>query len=190
MVDITVAEWCASFLTCFHSQKLKTRCLNDFYFYKHHFYKRLFLQRPRQQAFTFEIGTYLSATRIQVNYCPYRYHHCRFIVNIIHCDLAGTYNGSGTYLIFGYDFLIQNSCCSVLLGVVGPSLKPSNFWANNSQHFFPKRRATMLDPFLQLLRHCWGHSRALHMFTKSSGLYSFHDALQVPILFGVLASVS
>ena len=127
MVDITVAEWCASFLTCFHSQKLKTRCLNDFYFYKHHFYKRLFLQRPRQQAFTFEIGTYLSATRIQVNYCPYRYHHCRFIVNIIHCDLAGTYNGSGTYLIFGYDFLIQNSCCSVLLGVVGPSLKPSNF---------------------------------------------------------------
>ena len=184
MVDITVKDWCASFLTCFNSQELKKRCLKDFYFYKCRF-----LRRPRQEAFTFEIGTYLSATRIQVNYCPYQHHHCCFIVNIIHCDSAGTYNGSGTYLSFGYDFLIKNSCCSVLLCVVRPSLKPSNFWANNSLHFVPKRRATMWDPFLQLFRHCWGDSRSLHMFKKSYGLYSFRDALHVPILFGVVASV-
>ena len=100
MVDITVKDWCELFLTCFQSPVLKRRCLKDFYFYS-----RLFLQPPRPQAFTFEIGTYLSATRIQVNYCRYWYHHYRFIVNIIHCDSAGTYNGSGTYLMFGYDFL-------------------------------------------------------------------------------------
>ena len=99
MVDITVEDWCESFLTCFQSLVLKKRCLKDFYFHK-----RLFVWRPRQQAFTFEIGTYSSATRIQVNYCPYWYHN-RFSVNIIHCDSPGTYNGSGTYLIFGYDFL-------------------------------------------------------------------------------------
>ena len=183
MVDITVEDWCASFSTCFNSWKLKIRCLL-------HFHTRLLFKPLRQQAFTFEIGTSLSATRIQVNYCPYRGHPYRFIVNIIHCDSAGTYNGSGSYLIFGYDFLIKNSCCSVFLGVVGPSLKPSNFWANDYQHSVSKRRATMLDPFLQLFRHCWGHSRALRMFTKSYGLYSFHNALQVPILFGVVASVS
>ena len=185
MVDITVEDWCESFLTCFQSLVLKKRCLKDF-----DFHKRLFVWLPRQQAFTFEIGTYLPPTRIQVNYCPYRYtysDHNRFSVNIIHCDSAGTYNGTGTYLIFGYDFLNKKL---MLFLVVGPSLKPSNFWASNSKHFVPKRGATMLDPFLQLFRHCWGHSRSLHVFKKSYGLYSFHDALHVPILFGVVASVS
>ena len=101
MVDMTVKDWCKSFFMCFQSLVLKKRCLKDFYFHK-----RLFVWPPRQQAFTFEIGTYLSATRIQVNFCPYRYsYRNRFSVNIIHCDSAGTYNGSGTYLIFGYDFL-------------------------------------------------------------------------------------
>ena len=114
-------DWCASFLTCLNSTELKTRCLRHFYFYEIYFYTRLLLRRPRQQPFTFEIGSSLSATRIQVNYCLYRDRHYRLIVNIIHCDSAGTYNGSGTYLIFCYDFLIKNSCCSVLLGVVGPS---------------------------------------------------------------------
>ena len=101
MVDMTVEDWCQSFLTCFPSPVPKRRCLKDFDFYKH-----LFVWPPRQQAFTFEIGTYSSATRMQVNYCPYWYsYHNRFSVNIIHCDSPGTYNGSGTYLIFGYDFL-------------------------------------------------------------------------------------
>ena len=48
----------------------------------------------------------------------------------------------------------------------------------------PKRSATMLDPFAQLLQHAhyvW--------FTKTYGLYPSHDALQVPTLLGVVASV-
>ena len=131
MVDFkTKEDWCESFLTCFNSSELRRRCLEDFDFYEH-----FFLQSPRQQAFTFEIGTYLRATRVQVNYCQYPY---LFSVNIIRCDSGGRYNGSGTYLIFGYDFLIKNSCCCVLLGVVGPSLKPSNVLTNNSLHFVPK----------------------------------------------------
>ena len=112
MVDTTVEDWCASLSTCFNSTKLKTRCFKHFHFYKIYFYTRLLLRRPRQKPFTFEIGSSLSVKRIQVNYCPYRDHHNRLIVNIIHCETAGTYNGSGTYLIFGYDFLIKNSCCS------------------------------------------------------------------------------
>ena len=42
----------------------------------------------------------------------------------------------------------------------------------------------MLDPFAQLLQHAhyvW--------FTKTYGLYPSHDALQVPTLLGVVASV-
>ena len=114
MVDYkTKEDWCESFLTCFHSSVLQRRCLEDFYFYK-----QFFLQSPRQQAFTFETGTYLPATRIQVNYCQYPY---LFSVNIIHCDSGGRYNGSGTYLIFGYDFLNKNL---MLLRVVGQSLNP------------------------------------------------------------------
>ena len=105
-------DWCASLSTCFNSTKLKTRCFKHFYVYKIYIYTGLLLLRPRQKPFTFEIGSSLSVTRIQVNYCPYRDHHNRLIVNIIHCETAGTYNGSGTYLIFGYDFLIKNSCCS------------------------------------------------------------------------------
>ena len=109
MFDLTVEDWCESFLTCFQSPVPKRRCLKDF-----DFYKRLFVWPPRQQAFTFEIGTYLSATRIQANYCPYRYYS--FSVNITHCDSGGRYNGSGMYLIFGYDFLNKNL---VLFRVVG-----------------------------------------------------------------------
>ena len=38
----------------------------------------------------------------------------------------------------------------------------------------------MLDPFAQLSQHCWGHARTFHMVYKNYGLYSSHDALQVP----------
>ena len=47
----------------------------------------------------------------------------------------------------------------------------------------------MLDPFAQLFQHCWGHARSLRMVTKSYGLHPSHDALQVTILLGVVASV-
>ena len=100
MVDYKAKkDWCESFSTCFQSSALQIRCLYDF-----SFYKRFFLQTPRQQAFTFEIGTYLSATRILVNYCPYHY---RFSVNIIHCDSGARYNGNGTYLIVVMIFWIK-----------------------------------------------------------------------------------
>ena len=119
-------DWCESFLTCFNSSVLQRRCLKeDFYFYKH-----FFSQSPKHQAFTSEIGTYLRATRIQVNYCPYPY---LFSVNIIHCDSGGRYNGSGTYLIFGYDFLNKNL---MLLRVVGQSLNPQTFEPTTPNIFF------------------------------------------------------
>ena len=56
----------------------------------------------------------------------------------------------------------------------------------------PKRSATMLDPFAQLkfFQHCWGHARALFMVSKVLRvLYPSHNALQVPTLLGVFASV-
>ena len=40
-------------------------------------------------------------------------------------------------------------------------------------------QCSMLDQFAQLLQNCWGHARTSHMvsleFTKSYGLYPFHD---------------
>ena len=167
MVDYkTKEDWCESFLTCFHSSVLQRRCLEDFYFYKH-----FFLQSPTQQAFTFEISTYLPATRIQVNYCPYPY---LFSVNIIHCDSGGRYNESGTYLIFGYDFLNKNL---MLLRVVAQSLNPQTFEPTTPNIFFRS-----------VVQQCWIRFYsssdivgATHVhqtwFTKSYGLYSFHDAL-------------
>ena len=76
--------------------------------------------------------------------------------------------------------LLDVTCCvrlHTLLHVVAfcwellhKALNWSNFCANNSQHSFvpwlPKRNATMLDPFTQLLQRCWGLSRALHMVSK------------------------
>ena len=53
----------------------------------------------------------------------------------------------------------------------------------------PKRSATMLDLFAQLFQHCLGHVRSYAWFTKTYGFYPSHDALQVPILLGVVASV-
>ena len=139
MVDFkTKEDWCESFLTCFHSSVLQRRCLEDFYFYKH-----FFLQSRRQQAFTFEISTYLPATRIQVNYCHYPY---LFSVNIIHCDSGGRYNGSGTYLILVMIFLNKKThvvaCCWELLGKV---------W-NRYQMFEPTTPNIL---FRSVVQQCW-----------------------------------
>ena len=49
---------------------------------------------------------------------------------------------------------------------------------------------TMLDPFAQLFQHCWGHARSLYrVYISTYGLHPSHDALQVPALLGVVASV-
>ena len=85
--------------------------------------------------------------------------------------------------------VVGQQCCVRLLG----GWNRSNFSANNSQHFFcsliARRSATMLDPFAQLFQHCWGHARSLGMVYKDLWLYPSHDALQVPTLLGVVASV-
>ena len=54
----------------------------------------------------------------------------------------------------------------------------------------PKRSATMLDPFAQLFQHCSGATHAHYAWiTKTYELCSSHDALQVPNLLVVVASV-
>ena len=54
----------------------------------------------------------------------------------------------------------------------------------------PKRSATMLDPFAQLFQQFVGATHAHYAWiTKTYGLYSSHDELQVPNLLGVVASV-
>ena len=51
----------------------------------------------------------------------------------------------------------------------------------------------MLDLFAQFFQHCWGEGGALHKvsleFTKFYGLRSSHNAVQVPTLLDVAASV-
>ena len=49
----------------------------------------------------------------------------------------------------------------------------------------PKRSATMLDPLIaQLLQHCWGHARALHMISKVLGDVSFPRCTAGPNIVG------
>ena len=90
-------EWCELLKTCFQSQKLKERCLTDFEFY-YHFFK----YPGNNPKFTFEIGTYLSGTRILVTYDVCRNHWCPFAVSIIRChSIAQNVIGS-TYTMFSY----------------------------------------------------------------------------------------
>ena len=73
-------RWCELFETCFLSQKLRSRCLEEF-----KFFSRI---KPK---FTMEIISYLPAKRIQVNYrCSYPY---LFAVNIIQCESGANRNG-------------------------------------------------------------------------------------------------
>ena len=48
----------------------------------------------------------------------------------------------------------------------------------------PKRRATMLDPFAQLLQHCWGHARSLRMVYKDLWVVSFPRCTAGPNIVG------
>ena len=65
----------------------------------------------------------------------------------------------------------------------------SNVWASNFQHFFcsagsPKCSAAMLDPFAQLLQHCWGHARTLHMVSIFLWVVSFPRCTAGPNIVG------
>ena len=53
----------------------------------------------------------------------------------------------------------------------------------------PKRSATKLNAFAQLFQHCWGHACSLRMDYKVLWVVSSHDALPVPNLLEVVASV-
>ena len=86
------------------------------------------------------------------------------------------------------------ACCWMLLRVVGQSLKPVKLFSQRLPTFllFRDRRSVAQECWIRL------HSSsniagAAHAhcarFTKTYGLYASHDALQVPILLGVVASV-
>ena len=73
--------------------------------------------------------------------------------------------------------LLDVTCCvrlHTLLHVVGCCCAKfetgQTFQPTTPNIFFvpwsPKRSATMLDPFSQLLQHCWGHARSLRMNYK------------------------
>ena len=90
------------------------------------------------------------------------------------------------------------TCCvrlHTLLHVVGCSCvllrkvwNQSNFSANNSNISFvpwsPKRSATMLHPFAQLLQHCWGRARSLRNVYKDLWVVSFPRCTAGPNIVG------
>ena len=86
------------------------------------------------------------------------------------------------------------ACCWMLLRVVAPGLKPVKLFNQQSPTFlvFRDRRSVAQQCWIRL------HSSSNNVgatpahyawFTKTSGLYSSHDALQIPTLLGVVASV-
>ena len=86
------------------------------------------------------------------------------------------------------------ACCWMLWRVVAQSLKPVKFFSQQLPTFlsFRDRRSVAQQCWIRL------HSSsnivgAMHAhyawFTKTYGLYPSHDALQVPTLSGVVASV-
>ena len=91
------------------------------------------------------------------------------------------------------------ACCYMFLRVVGSCRAKvesgQTFGPANSQHFFCSviveawDRKTMLDPFAQLPSLLGPRTRISHTWCpKSYWLYPSHDAVQVPTLFGVVAS--
>ena len=99
--------------------------------------------------------------------------------------------------------------CCMLLGVVVQSLKLVKLFEPTTPNisfvlWSLKRSTTMLDPFAQLLQHCWCHACTLHMISKvlwvvsfpqcaagSNIVGSFHTTTHIvsPIVLGVVVSV-
>ena len=84
--------------------------------------------------------------------------------------------------------------CCMLLDVVAHSLKPLKFFSQQLPTFL------LFRDHRSIVQQCWTHLhsssnivRATHAhyawFTETYGLYPSHDALQVPTLLGVVASV-
>ena len=87
------------------------------------------------------------------------------------------------------------ACCSMLIACccanfkTGQTFQPTTPNISFAPWLLSKHGATMLDSFAQLFQHCWGHAHSLRMVYKTYGLYPSHDALQVPTLLGVAASI-
>ena len=103
-----------------------------------------------------------------------------------------TPNIVGCYIL--HPFAHPVACCWMLLRVVAQSLKPVKLFSQQLPTFllFRDRRSVAQQCWIRL------HSSsnivgATHThyawFTKTYGLYPSHDALQVPTLLGVVASV-
>ena len=91
--------------------------------------------------------------------------------------------------------LLDVTCCvrlHTLLHVVGCCCAKfetgETFQPTTPNIFFvpwsPKRSATMLDPFAQLLQHCWGHARSLRMNYKDLWVVFFPRYTAGPKLVG------
>ena len=87
------------------------------------------------------------------------------------------------------------ACCWMLLRVVAQSLKPVKLFSQQLPTFllFCDRRSVAQQCWIRLhgSSNIVGATHAHYAWiTKTYGLYSSHDALQVPNLLGVVASVS
>ena len=86
------------------------------------------------------------------------------------------------------------ACCWMLLLVVAPSLKPVKLFSQQLPSFllFRDRRSVAQQCLIRLhsSSNIVGATHAHYAwFTKTYGLYPSHDTLQVPTLWGVVASV-
>ena len=78
-------SWCDSFATsCIQSQALRRRCLRELKFYSLYF--------SFNRAFTVEIISYLSDTRIQISYQCSSFFHYFAVLNIIRCGNGMCYH--------------------------------------------------------------------------------------------------
>ena len=85
------------------------------------------------------------------------------------------------------------TCCWMLLRVVAQSLKPVKLFSQQLPTFFFRDRRSVAQQCLIRLHSSSNIVGATHAyyawFAKTYGLYPSHDALQVPTLLGVVASV-
>ena len=91
-------------------------------------------------------------------------------------------------------FAHRVACCWILLRVVKQSLKPVKLFSQQLPTFllFCDRRSVAQQCWIRLhsSSNIVGATHAHYAwFTKTYGLYPSHDALQVPTLLGVVASV-
>ena len=111
--------------------------------------------------------------------------------NILYC-WPTTPNIVGCYML--RPFAHPVACCWMLLCVVAQSLKPVKLFSQQLPTFllFRDRRSVAQQCWIRLdsSSNIVGATHAHYAwFTKTYGLYPSHDALQVPTLLGVVASV-